>query len=190
MFKIRTGCSRIHSCWGWKLHILAILFQKVCKSVLAHRTPQNKLHACTSHTLFRMNFARTRTNATAHRTFACVDAPSQLTLCMYVLWHLFIFFSRSGAGGFSSRKSGFRTDRTDTEHEDNDHRPGNVGKSAYFSSASIPASCTKLLNMFRKITFLFTQLSNSSDNVWVATKVTKHSSNTLLRLVPFLWLRH
>merc|ERR1719418_391898 len=46
---------------------------------------------------------------------------------------------RSGAGGFSSRKSGFRTDRTDTEHEDNDHRPGNVGKSAYFSSASIPA---------------------------------------------------
>ena len=87
-----------------------------------------------------------------------------LIINLIVTFLLTSFFSRSGAGGFSSRKSGFRTDRTDTEHEDNDHRPGNVGKSAYFSSASIPASCTKLLNMFRKITFLFTQLSNSSDS--------------------------
>ena len=85
-----------------------------------------------------------------------------LIINLIVTFLLTSFFSRSGAGGFSSRKSGFRTDRTDTEHEDNDHRPGNVGKSAYFSSASIPASCTKLLNMFRKITFLLTQLSNSS----------------------------
>ena len=133
------------------------------KSAIAHCTPQNELHARTSHTFFKMDLACICTHTTAHRTFACADAPSQLTLCIsYDIF--FIFFSRSGAGGFSSRKSGFRTDRTDTEHEDNDHRPGNVGKSAYFSSASIPASCSKLLNMFRKITLLFTQLSNSSDS--------------------------
>ena len=57
---------------------LVVLFQKVCKSVIAHRTPKNEPHARTSHTLFRMDFAHTRTRATAHRTCACAHAPSQL----------------------------------------------------------------------------------------------------------------
>ena len=39
---------------------------------------QNEPHARTSRTLFKMDFARTRTRATAHRTCACAHAPSQL----------------------------------------------------------------------------------------------------------------
>ena len=46
--------------------------------MVAHRTPKNEPHARTSRTLFRMEFARTRTRATAHRTCACAHAPSQL----------------------------------------------------------------------------------------------------------------
>ena len=130
----------------------------------ARTSHASKQAACThiAHTF--QNEFRTQTHKSGHTSHVCVCGRTFATHPLHILWHLFHLLSRSGAGGFSSRKSGFRTDRTDTEHEDNDHRPGNVGKSAYFSSASIPASCSKLLNMFRKITFLFTQLSNSSDS--------------------------
>ena len=46
--------------------------------MVAHRTPKNEPHARTSRTLFRKDFARTRTRATAHRTCVCAHAPSQL----------------------------------------------------------------------------------------------------------------
>ena len=46
--------------------------------MVAHRTPKNEPHAHTSRTLFRKDFARTRTRATTHRTCACAHAPSQL----------------------------------------------------------------------------------------------------------------
>jgi len=54
---------------------------KSVQSAIAHRTPENEPHARTSRTLFRMDFARTRTRATAHRTCACAHAPSQLRPC-------------------------------------------------------------------------------------------------------------
>ena len=54
---------------------------KVWKNMVAHRTPTNEPHAHTSRTLFRKDFARTRTRATANRTCACAHAPSQLIPC-------------------------------------------------------------------------------------------------------------
>ena len=48
--------------------------------MVAHCTPKNEPHARTSRTLFRMNFARTHTRATANRTCACAHAPSQLLI--------------------------------------------------------------------------------------------------------------
>ena len=65
--------------------------QKVCKSVIAHRTPENVAHARTSHTLFRKDFARTR--ATAHRT--CAHPPSQPMPCSnFLLDYAMIFHLR------------------------------------------------------------------------------------------------
>ena len=54
---------------------------KVCKSAIAHRTPKKVPHTRTSRSLSRMDFARTRTRATTHRTCACAHAPSQLIPC-------------------------------------------------------------------------------------------------------------
>ena len=64
-----------------KQHFLASLSQKVCKSVIAHRTSKKGPHARTSRTLSRMDFARTRTRATAQCTCACAHAPSQPIPC-------------------------------------------------------------------------------------------------------------
>ena len=58
--------------------------QKVCKSVqMCGRTLHVKKgpHACTSHTLSRMDFPLTCTCATTHCTCACAQAPSQLIPC-------------------------------------------------------------------------------------------------------------
>ena len=87
MFESRKGCSKTEKdvleqflrqkkCLFW-----SVLFQKVCKSVIAHCTPQNEPEARTLHILFRMNFERTRTLATAHRTCVCAHAPSQPMPC-------------------------------------------------------------------------------------------------------------
>ena len=56
---------------------MAILFQK-CEKY--GRTSHTQKWAARTHTrtLFRKDFARTRTHATAHRTCACAYAPSQL----------------------------------------------------------------------------------------------------------------
>ena len=53
---------------------------KSVQIAIAHRTPKNEPHARTSRTLFRMDFAHTRTRGTTHRTCACAcaHAPSQL----------------------------------------------------------------------------------------------------------------
>ena len=65
---------------GYDILVLyQFLRQKVCKSAIAHRTPKKGLHARTSRTLSRMDFARTR--VTALRTCACAHAPSQLIPC-------------------------------------------------------------------------------------------------------------
>ena len=53
-----------------------------CVNVRSHVCGCDQLkkgpRARTSHTCFRVHFARTRTCATAHRTCACAHAPSQL----------------------------------------------------------------------------------------------------------------
>ena len=54
---------------------------------------QNEPHALTSRTLFRMDFARTRTRATAHRTCACAHAPSQLIPCILLITNYSTFMN-------------------------------------------------------------------------------------------------
>ena len=53
-----------------------------CVNVRSHVCGCDQLkigpHARTSHTCFRVHFARTHTCATAHHTCACAHAPSQL----------------------------------------------------------------------------------------------------------------
>ena len=86
MFQSRKRCSRIvfktKSCIFWQF--CPKKCAKVCKSAVAHRTSKKGPHARTSRTLSRMDFARTRTRATAHRTCACAHAPSQLIACALV----------------------------------------------------------------------------------------------------------
>ena len=60
------------------------LCSEKCAKVWSHiGTPKNEPHARTSHTHFRMLFARTRTLATAYRMCACTHAPSQPMPCKY-----------------------------------------------------------------------------------------------------------
>ena len=56
--------------------------------MVTHPTPKNERNARTSRKLFRKDFARTRTRATAHRMCACAHAPSQL-IPYYVVVQLF-----------------------------------------------------------------------------------------------------
>ena len=85
MIQNRKGCSKA----GKDVQKRSIFWQfcpkkcaKRCKSAIAHRTPIKGPHARTSRTLSRMDFARTCTRATAHRTCACAHAPSQLIPCI------------------------------------------------------------------------------------------------------------
>ena len=84
MFENRKECSKTgndvlkqertfktgkgHSKTGKDVLELVLLFKKVCKSAIAHRTPKNKAHARTSHTQFQKPF---RTHFRPH--IACAE---------------------------------------------------------------------------------------------------------------------
>ena len=57
MFENRKGCSKLEKECS-KTENVVILFKKVCKSAIAHRTLKNKLHARTSHAHFQTLSAR------------------------------------------------------------------------------------------------------------------------------------
>ena len=92
----RAMCDRILHTFAHFLGQKVAFFLPFCSKNVHDRTShaKNEPHARTSRTLFRMDFARTRTRATAHRTCACAHAPSQLIACKkYRLYEKKIFFN-------------------------------------------------------------------------------------------------